>query len=229
MDLTDHETEQLNAAASLFSKETLIYHCKLLETALFEMQRANAVKRIVAEMTLVRMSDEALDTSSEALLSRIARLEEQVMTGVRVAEKPISAPPVADKPVEKEPIKVDFKVLEAPKPSASATAPAGNAKRILKPIRNWIEVAERVARSRPMEAGFVKAAKAYITEDGAVIVRVDNPFGLQMLERDEARDCLRMAASAVLRREVGDRQLTIEMAPKETERSLIDEIIEENE
>jgi hypothetical protein len=54
-------------------------------------------------------------------------------------------------------------------------------------------------------------------------------FGLQVLEKDEARDCLRMAISAVLRREVGDRQLTIEAVPKEAERSLIDEIIEDNE
>ena len=120
-------------------------------------------------------------------------------------------------------------MTEVPKPSAPAPAPASNAKRVLRPIRSWMEVAERVARSRPMEAGFVKAAKAYTAEDGAVIVRVDNPFGLQMLEKDEAKDCLRMAVSAVLRREIGDRQLTIEMAPKEAERLLIDEIIEENE
>jgi DNA polymerase III gamma/tau subunit len=228
LDLTDHETEQMHAVAALFSKETLIYHCKLLENALLEMQRANAVKRILAEMTLVRMCDEALDSSAEALLSRIARLEEQVMMGVPAAVKSVSEPSAVEKPTERETVKIAPKAPVTSKPSAPAT-PVGEAKRVLRPIRNWMEVAERISRSRPMEAGFVKMAKAYTTEDGAVIVRVDNVFGLQVLEKDEARDCLRMAISAVLRREVGDRQLAIEAVPKEAERSLIDEIIEDNE
>ena len=235
LDLTDHETAQIHATADRFSKETLVYHCKLLEEAFFAMQKANAVKRIVAEMTLVRMCDEALDSSPEAMLSRIAQLEETVLTGnfaVREApkaaktepepapatEKPIEAPqaaPVAAPAPKKAPV--------APAPAA----PASEAKRVLRPIRNWMEVAERIGRSRPMEAGFVKAAKAYTAEDGSVIVHFDNAFSLQMLERDDARDCLRMAISAVLRREVGDRALKMEIITNETKYSVIDEIIGE--
>jgi len=92
-----------------------------------------------------------------------------------------------------------------------------------------MEVAERLGRSAPMEAGFVKTATAYTTEDGTVVVMFDNDFARQMAERDESRDRLRAALSTVLRREVGDRQLVMETKGKATGRSVIDEILDETE
>ena len=80
LDLTDTETVQLSEAATLFSREQLIAHCRLLDGALASMQRAGAVKRTVAELTLIKMSDRTLDTSSEALLARVARLEDMLST-----------------------------------------------------------------------------------------------------------------------------------------------------
>ncbi len=219
LDLTDHEAAQLREAAGRFRKETLMYHCKLLEDALFAMQKANAVKRIVAEMTLVRMCDEALDASPEAMLSRIALLEEQVITGRFRAEK-AEIPEHAAKAEEKP---------TAPK-IATTVAPAPTSeKRVLRRLSNWMEVVERVGRSAPMDASFVKASQAFLQEDGSVLVRFDNPFSLNMMEKDDSRDRLRAALSTVLRREVGDRMLLMEIAPRTEEASVIDEIIEASE
>ncbi len=220
LDLTDHETEQMQATAAKFKKETLLYHCKLLEEALFAMQRANAVKRIVAEMTLVRMCDPALDTSGEAMLSRIASLEEQMLTGrtfvpsesvKREVQSEHKNPPVSP---TLEPV------------SQKATASPASERRILRPIRAWMEVAERVGRNDPKSAGFVKTSRAFTTEDGRVIVRFDNPFAMSMMEADDARDRLRAAVSAVLRREVGDRDLIFELPGKSESRNVIDEILD---
>ena len=47
-----------------------------------------------------------------------------------------------------------------------------------------------------------------------------------MMEKDEARDRLRMALSTVLRREVGDRMLIMEIAGEKKNSSVIDEILE---
>jgi hypothetical protein len=80
-----------------------------------------------------------------------------------------------------------------------------------------------------MEAGFVKTATAYTTEDGCIVVMFDNDFSRQMTERDESRDRLRAALSTVLRREVGDRQLVMETRGKAAGRSVIDEILDEPE
>ncbi|MBQ8309908.1 MAG: DNA polymerase III subunit gamma/tau [Clostridia bacterium] len=228
LDLTDHESAQMAEAAKKFRKETLLYHCRLLEDALFAMQKANAVKRIVAEMTLVRMCDASLDSSSEAMLSRIAQLEEQMLTG-RVSA------PSEGKSSKEAPVKVEPKAETESHASAAAVHNTPSAlasaveRRILRPIRSWMEVVERVGRSAPMTASFVKSSRAFTTEDDRVVVRFDNEFAMRMMEQDESRDRLRAAISAVLRREVGDRALIMEVAGKTEDRNVIDEIIEATE
>ena len=92
LDLTDSETRQLSEVAALFTREKLLAHCRLLEDAHTSMQRSNAVKRTVAELTLVKMSDAALDVSVEALLARIAKLEDIIRSGAVYAAPAASIP-----------------------------------------------------------------------------------------------------------------------------------------
>ncbi len=236
LDLTDHETEQLNRVAARFPKETLSYHCRLMEDAFFAMQKANAVKRIVAEMTLVRMCDEALDDSNDALLSRMAQLEEKMLAGSFLPSAPISTPapatsvqePAAEL-IKKTPAPaIEQRLPEPPVREISSVSPtmADPQKRILRPLRNWMEVAERVGRGDASLPGFLKQARAYTTEDGSVVVRFANAFALSMLDRGDVRDRLRMAISTVLRREVGDRMLIMEVADQKEDASVIDEILD---
>jgi DNA polymerase-3 subunit gamma/tau len=81
LDLTDSETSQLTELAGLYSRETLLAHCRQLEGAIQSMQRSNAIKRTIAELTLLSMSDGRLDTRVESLLARIARLEDALAGG----------------------------------------------------------------------------------------------------------------------------------------------------
>ena len=221
LDLTDSETEQMQEAVKSFSKEKLLYHCRLLEDALFAMQKANAVKRLVAELTLVRMCDEALDTSTEAIVSRIAQLEDRLATGAVVPPKKAEPKPQA---------KAEAPVVEttpAPvEPPKKPTPPAADGKRILRPIRAWMEVVERISRSEPMTASFVRTSRAFTTDDGRVIVRFDGDFALHMMEQGGARDRLRSAVSNVLRREVGDRELIFEVEGRREAGSPLDEILD---
>ena len=77
-----------------------------------------------------------------------------------------------------------------------------------------------------MTASFVKSSRAFTTEEGNVIVRFDNVFAMHMMEKDKERDHLRAALSAVLRREVGDRDLIFEVMGKREAGSPIDEILD---
>ncbi len=225
LDMTDHESEELEAIASRFRKETLMFHIRLLEDALFSMQKAGTAGRIVAEMTLVRMCDEALDTSPEAMLSRIAQIEEKLLTG---SFKEPSSPPSAEKKesTEAQPQgPIDPKT--APAEKSTVSTPPASSKRILRPLQSWMEVVERVSRTSPMSAGFIKASRAYTTEDGRVVVQFDNAFALRMIEGGAARDQLRAALSAVLRREVGDRDLVMEEVGKAEPSSILDELLDD--
>ena len=238
LDLTDREAEALLAIASKLRKERVLYHCKLLEDALFAMQKANSVKRTVAEMTLVRMCDDTLDTSPEALISRIAQLEDRVSMGA-VASVQTSAPTKETPPVEKAEVakasEQPIKTRENP-PPASVTSEKdkpgsveASAKRVLRPLRSWMEVVERVGRGDPTRVGFLKAARAYTAEDGSIIVRVDNPFALSMLQNGDCPARIRAALSAVLQRQMGEQQLCLEIAGQAAKASVIDEILEASE
>ncbi len=224
LDLTDSETEQMEDVVKRISKEKLLFHCKLLEDALFAMQKANAVKRMVAELTLVRMCDEALDTSTESILSRLAHIEDRLSTGVVAA--PASEQPAALPKNEQKPAEPPVKAAEPAIRQTVATAPSDANRRVLRPIRAWMEVVERVGRSEPMAAGFIKNTRAFTTEDGKVIVRFDGEFALHMMEQGSSRDRLRGAISNVLRREVGDRELIFEVEGRREAGSPIDEILE---
>ncbi len=246
LDLTDTEEHAIRALSARLSRETLLYHIGLLEDAYFAMQRAHAVKRTVAEITLVRLCDPALDTSTEAILARLARIEEQLVAGVPASpalpaddlmsppdemlppfdgwEPPAapSAPALAPAPHAAEP-------KQSASPAAPTPAPSGDetARRILRPLRNWSEAVERVRATSRMAASFLVSAKAYTTEAGQVVIKLDSDFKRDMIAREGAPEALRSALSVCLNRklEISDILYEIEDG-KKSDASLIDLIIE---
>ncbi|MBQ2735566.1 MAG: hypothetical protein IJF33_07005, partial [Clostridia bacterium] len=132
-----------------------------------------------------------------------------------------------EKPAENQAAAAPSEQAPPPKQETAPTvfAPA-SPKRVLRPVRAWMEVVERISRSEPMMASFAKNAHAFTTEDGKVIVRFRDDFSLHMMEQGSAKDRMRTAVSAVLRREVGDRDLVFEVLGKREENSPIDEILD---
>ena len=92
LDLSDRQYGELSEAAAGFSVETLIYHSKMLDGALDEIRRAVSSKRVIAEMTLVRMCDERFAASNEALASRISVLEDRLNSGAFTVRREAPAP-----------------------------------------------------------------------------------------------------------------------------------------
>lgn len=136
LDLTDSETERLAADAAAFSREMLSYHSRLLDEAYSSMQRPGASRRTVAELTLVRLADERLSTTPEALLARLAALEAKIAMGIPAAPPPqaesnagaelYAPPPISelDAPPEEDEPQPSFSELHAPigEPKREATA-----------------------------------------------------------------------------------------------------------
>ena len=238
LDLTDSECAQLRQVSGLFTKETLLYHRQLLDSAYVTMQSANALKRVTAELTLTRMCDEALSTTNEALLSRMARLEEMLLSGrfsarAAEAEQEPSEPAVEStsptvQTAPQEPLEASAP-KQATKPAPAAKTADTEGKRILRPLRAWPEVVERVTQQSGMAASFLKTAQAYTEEESRVIVRFDNDFALMMVDKGDGKDIMRGALSVCLQREVKDKDLICEVKPRASEASALDEIIEDLE
>ncbi len=83
---TKDELESYKKQSSLFTLEGILYSIDLLQEAAANIKRS-VNRRIEMEMTLIRLSSPALDSSNEALLKRIAALELAVKSGSFVQQK----------------------------------------------------------------------------------------------------------------------------------------------
>ncbi len=206
LDLTEVESEQLKALAALFSKETLLYHCRLLDDALYTMQKSGGIKRTVAEMTLIKMSDTTLDTSSDALLSRLSKLETAVLSGVVVQPTVATSRTVEEAPETKpKTVKTDApeKVKSTP-PTQNTAKSEEPAQQTLRVLRGWHEIAEQAASGDIAILAFMRQGRAFTDGEGRVHVRFPNDFSRGMVDRSPYRDNLRGVLRATLHRELSE-------------------------
>ncbi|MBQ4511127.1 MAG: DNA polymerase III subunit gamma/tau [Clostridia bacterium] len=98
LELLPQEAKLLEQTASLFNMATLIYHASLLDDAYSNMMRNPASKRLIAEITLMKMCDPKLSDSNDAILSRLASLEDKV----KLLSKGVINPVTADIPSNNE-------------------------------------------------------------------------------------------------------------------------------
>lgn len=231
LDLSDAEAAELESLAAQFEKGLLLAHCRLLEEALFAMQGANAIKRTVAELTLLRLCDPHLDTTLTGLLARVEKLEETALTGRLYgteAAKPQDTPPEKEKalPREKESAPVEAKSearVAQSIPTSEKSVKAGG--RVLTRIRGFANCVARVGEENSMAASFLGGARAFLDEKGRVVVILRDAMSEMMVEK--GRDALRHALCLELKKEVRDSDLLIEVASAEVEAAdtVIDEIL----
>ena len=238
LDLTDSEFAAMQELAKPFSPQTLLYHSTLLEQAYLSMQRANAIKRIVAESTLVRMCDPDLETSPEALLARIAALEDKIAFGqISVAQptaataQPTAVGAISDRPTAEataspEP-KAEPAEPTAPRmPRLKKPEPTGD-KRTLRPLRVWAQVLEKMGKANPLAAGFYYSAKAYSDEGGNVVLKFGSEFDIEMAKSYNAVPTLCSILSGLLNANITQQQVLFECEGKSSAgASVIDEILE---
>ena len=251
LDLTDSEQTAMTQVSARFTRETLLWHIGLLEDALFSMQKSHSVKRTVAEITLIRLCDPLLDTSTESILSRLSKLEEAALTGApAVLPAPVAIPVAAPDEFPPEPYFGEEPVYDMQMPAIPASQPAKGAapvrptpapikpspavdsneanRRVLRPLRAWSEVVARVAEGHPMVGPFFKQAKAYVTENGRVVIKFSNEFAMGMTQKDDTPEALRAALARALDRPIPpDGVITeVEKDTKTSTDSVLDLILE---
>lgn len=170
-DATPSQAAALSAVSGRFNREKLMFTIKTLQDAIYLMQRCPSQKRIIADMCVIRLCDEKLDNSTDALASRIASLEDSVMminSGIKVAE-PVSAPKPAEMPVkeEKEQIKTEKK------PTLTSS-------------RRFADIASKLKATDPSCAAWLASAAAYEGDDGTYRILLSNDFALDLAKGSKA-------------------------------------------
>jgi hypothetical protein len=149
------------------------------------MQHVGAAKRNIAEMTLIRMGDESLDYSNEAILSRISKLENELSSAkAGLLSNSVQLQSSVKNVVEN--VKNDIPANENTKEEKSEAIALKNETNKTsknKLIRGWAEIADKVTANEPAAAPFLKMSRAYLLEDGKVSIRFNNSFAKDMFER----------------------------------------------
>ena len=224
LDLTENELESLRASADRFTKETLSYHCRILDDTYAPMKiQTGSAKRTMAEIALIKMCDSSLDNSTESLLSRISKLENIIASGV-VRQAPIFTEKADD--AKKADKKVtNTKKLDKPAETVSETLPkkeSNPSPTTMKAIRGWNEIAERATASDASLKGFLKQARAYISEDGKVHVRFQNDFAKGWFDTPQMRDNVRAAINMITQKNVADADLMLSVVDGSEDASDLD-------
>jgi hypothetical protein len=224
----------------------------MLQEALLAMQKANAIRRITAELTLVRMCDERLSSSPEAMLARIASIESGIATGkLAVQEVSPEVAPIAEQAPKKarrahaptledddDMFRGDAPSMAAVPPKESAPTPAvrkstprqapaeSGSVRVLKPFRNRAEVLEKMEAASAMLASFFKRAKWYTEDGGKIVLKFENQFDLDNMKFFDGEALFVRIASAVIGRALTKADLVCECEAQKKTDSVIDKILE---
>ncbi len=93
---------------------------------------------------------------------------------------------------------------------------------MLRAIRGWAEVTQRVSRDKQALSAVLIGCRAYSLDNGGVVIRCFNPFAKGMLDQAESKRVIREALAGELGRRLGEQELTVELvaqsdgAPDET-------------
>lgn len=167
LDISESSMAALRRTAGLFSVADLLYQCRLIDDAASDIARKTGSKRLCAELALVRMCDPALSVESDALLSRIASLEDKL--ALISAGGTVSIPPAKTKAPASAP---DIKKEVIEKKTAPDPAPKQGERT---PIPYFSELISRAAEKNPFIEGFRQFISCWHTDEGFVI-ECDNPF-----------------------------------------------------
>lgn len=187
---TSREMELLKDTASLFDVPRLLYHSRLLDSALASMKKTTSSKRNVAELTLIRMSDTTLCDDNDALLARIEELENKLIRlsagGITVAPAPSNQVGHTEEPA---PILCE----DVPPIDAFAPPPDDNSYIPAEPVSAapaadespmwWEEVVEKVSAANASAGGYLRGAPLVRRGDNYEI-SVRGRTGLMILNRE---------------------------------------------
>lgn len=176
LDLSERQLNQLVEVARRLSLETIIYHSKLLDAALLSMRASSSTRRLTAEMTLIRMSDERFATTSEALASRLASLEDKLKSGAYRAES-VPSPKVAERVplATPTPERPEIQAAEEPVPVPT--------KKEYRQLPYWTEFIEKCSERDLMLGSLLReSSKGFtVNTDDFVHIRTSNKMALTII------------------------------------------------
>lgn len=207
LDVSEHELNDIRNLSSRFTKEKIVYHIRLLEEAYINMNK-NDVKRVFAELTLIRMALGKTDSSYEGLEARIAAAEGKLAAGFSVPS--LVFPSGASSEPARTGTERTFRAEENPHGKADApgfgtiepirSTTANKTNKTESPVSNsesheaeriladWVDIQDDYGKKDPSVAPFLSSSVAYYSDSTRkVTIRLESSFSKIMLDKPNVR------------------------------------------
>ena len=175
LELPESEMKLLSESSSLFNMATLIYHANLLDNAYTNMMRNPTQKRLMAEITLMKMCDPKLSDSTDSIISRLSSIEDKLALLSRGAIIP----------QESEPVKQESSKEEKVEKETNSTKKEEKASPIndeYVDIEYWDEAVSKISEKKPMISSFISRAVAkYQPSTKKYYIQAENDIAFRML------------------------------------------------
>ncbi len=192
LDLTNNEADELFDVSKIFSMEQLLYHSKLLEEALGNMQKMVFSRQSIAELTLTRMCDPKLSSNPESMLARISELENAISAmKLGVVQRHIEK----DKSDEENEVKKNNNSIVEEYTEALTSAEKQSAD--LRVCSSWSEIVENISETNQSLSGLLSSAKCFFDSQGNYIIKVSSSFVKGMVARESSVDTIKCAIASV--------------------------------
>ena len=192
------EMEEMKPLAQFLTLSQILYTRSVLQEAQNRMSRT-ANRRTELEMSVVRICNPAMDSSAEAVLTRLEALEAAVRRGIPAAPSSLPEPAESGEKAAKH---LPQKKKEAPSPLEQAAAEEKASAPILAdlsdahPFGEWQEVLGRLLKTNPPLFAALKNSDAYEKGDLMLIDAKNELFFKLIRENEFAKDSLRAALLA---------------------------------
>ena len=209
--LSAQEQARAKTQAEQFTLENIIYVMDILQASYDRIFRGGN-SRTEIEMSLIKLTSPQLDTSVQALLTRIAKLERQLKNGVAVQQMPQAVVQntsttvnshVVQQAVAKTSTSQPDTVLKIDdiKPQAKTVASQVNTDydTIVKnavPMEDWQEVLDALKMHGKSIATSFKNTKAFISGD-YILIDSQSELAFKLLKQPEHREKMRNAVQEV--------------------------------
>ena len=179
--------------AKEFSQAEIFRVVSVLQDTLVKMSKS-ASKRLEFELALVKLCSPALSQSQEALISRIEKLEKEiVLLKARGVAPAIQNLPATEAVLKEEPAPVYEEIpgTEEPKPVSE------NASGVEPLFANWEDVVEIIKGKNRMLYSFLENSKAYLI-NGRVLIDSQNGFFIDYMQKTaDAKEIIKNAITEV--------------------------------
>ena len=184
------EMLRIEKQAKEFSQPEIFHAASVLQDTLVKMSKS-ASKRLEFELALVKLCSPALSQSQEALLSRIEKLEKEVvLLKARGAAPAVQNLPAKEVVPKAEPAPVYEEIPAEPAfPVQSASSEPE--------FQSWEDVVELIKGKNRMLYSFLEGSKAYLV-GGRVLIDSPNSFFIDYMQKnDDSREVIKNAITEV--------------------------------